>query len=88
MSGPAVIVIDLEVERGHIGALVLERGHSAHQLANEQDAAADRGPVTFVFELPAIEEAGDIVFRKWPGDEGAARLRVLAIRAVSAAASG
>jgi hypothetical protein len=87
MSGPAAIAIELQVERGHIGVLILERGHSVHQLANEQDATAGHDPVTLVFELAAIEEAGDIMFRKWPGDEGAARLRLLAVRAVPLAAA-
>jgi hypothetical protein len=78
MSGPAIVEIRMQCDRGRMGVLVLERGSSVFMVAPEQSAMA--GPLaTLRFEIPAIEEAGDLVLRGWPHPDGAARARIFAI---------
>jgi hypothetical protein len=71
-AGPAIVEVSLECLRGEIGLQVLERGSSVHVVAPEQSLAAWMGRATLRFEVPAFEEAGDLVLRGWPHDDDAA----------------
>jgi GT2 family glycosyltransferase len=82
-SGPAVVEIRLQTDQGEMGALVLERGSSVYAAAQEQSLAVGTDPVTLRFAIPAIEEVGDLVFRGWPHDDGAAKARIFEIGIVS-----
>jgi Glycosyl transferase family 2/Domain of unknown function (DUF6817) len=82
-SGPALLEIRLQVERGEIGALVLERGSSVFTVGPEQSATVGTEPSTLRFEIPAMEEVGYLVFRGWPHDDGAAKARILGISLIS-----
>ena len=60
-KGPATIEVRIQVETGAMGVLLLERGSSSVPIVPEQSAT--RGdPVVLHFEIPAIEEAGNLVF--------------------------
>ncbi len=82
-SGPALLEIRLQVERGEMGALILERGNSVFTVGPEQSMAMGTDPSTLRFEIPAMEEVGHLVFRGWPHDDGAAKARILGISLLS-----
>ena len=82
-SGPALLEIRLQVERGEIGALILERGNSVFTVGPEQSMTVGSDPSTLRFEIPAMEEVGHLVFRGWPHDDGAAKARILGISLLS-----
>jgi hypothetical protein len=80
-KGPGTIEVHLQVETGTMGVLLLERGSSSVPIVPEQNARPGELAV-LLFEIPAIEEAGDLTFRSWPGDprdQGRARARISAI---------
>src|SRR5262249_5013389 len=77
-SGRAIIDVHLQADRGQIGVLILERGSSVLMVSPEQSVVAG-DPATLRFEIPAIEEVGDLVFRGWPHADGAAVARIFAI---------
>jgi hypothetical protein len=90
LTGPAVVEIRLRTDRGQIGVLVLERGSSVFAVAPEQSVMAETdkcvgpGQATLLhFEIAAVEEIGDIVFRGWPHADGAAKARIFAISLVT-----
>jgi hypothetical protein len=56
--------------------LLLERGSSVHAVAAEQSVTAGPEPLSIRFDIAAIEEAGDLVFRGWPDGDGAATARI------------
>jgi hypothetical protein len=69
MAGPARIEIRLQADRGAIGVLVLRRGSWKDAVAREQCAGSWRSKaVTLAFNVPRIENVGDVVFRGWPGE--------------------
>jgi hypothetical protein len=82
-TGAGIVEIRLQTDHGQIGAMVLERGSSVYAVAAEQDLASGAGPATFRFEIPAVEEVGDLIFRGWPHDDGAATARIFEIGIVS-----
>jgi GT2 family glycosyltransferase len=82
-SGPALLEVRLQVERGEMGALILERGNSVFTVGLEQSVAMGTDPSTLRFEIPAMEEVGHLVFRGWPHDDGAAKARILGISFLS-----
>jgi Domain of unknown function (DUF6817) len=84
-TGPAVIEIRLQADQGEIGAMVLERDSSVFALVPEQSVAAGPEPSMLYFDIAAIEEAGQLVFRGWPDDDGAAKARIFEISLVSGA---
>jgi hypothetical protein len=86
-KGPATIEISLLAEHGSMGMVVLERGSTVYQVAPEQSVNATAEPLTVRFEIAAIEEAGDIVFRGWPSEgDGPSRVRVFWVNALLDAA--
>jgi hypothetical protein len=76
--GPARIVMRLQVERGRIGVLVLKAGSSEEMVGKEQSVGSSAEPRTVTLDVPAIEEAGSIVFRGWPNKRGS-EARVLEV---------
>ncbi len=85
--GRATIEISLLAERGSMGIAVLERGSSVHHLAPEQSVNTATEHLTVRFEIAAIEEAGEIIFRAWPSQhEGPARVCVHSVNVLLDAA--
>jgi hypothetical protein len=81
-TGPAEIQIRLHAERGTIGLLLLERGSSAQPLLPEQSVARSAEPVVVRFEIAAIQEAGDLIFRGWPSIDGQAQTLIHSVSVV------
>jgi hypothetical protein len=79
-TGPAIIEIRIQVERGTLGVMLLERGSWNYPVVPEQSVAARAGSLTLRFEVAAIEEAGEIVLRNWPSEDGQAHARVFEIK--------
>jgi glycosyltransferase involved in cell wall biosynthesis len=69
-SGQAAAEIRLQVDRGKLGILVLERGSSVYQVVPEQSVEAQEEIVTVRFEIPSVSEVGNVVFRGWPTKDG------------------
>jgi hypothetical protein len=79
MVGPARIEIRLQADRGAVGVLVLRRGSWKETVAREQCAGSWRSKaVTLAFDVPRIEDVGDMVFRGWPG-EGTGSATIFAV---------
>jgi hypothetical protein len=76
--GPARIVMRLHVERGRFGVIVLKAGSSEEMIGKEQSVGSSTEPRTITLDIPAIEEAGSIVFRGWP-NKGGSEARILEI---------
>jgi hypothetical protein len=69
-NGAAEIQVRIHAERGTLGMMLLERGSSVHQIAPEQSVAPSGDAVVVRFEVAALKEAGDLVFRGWPSADG------------------
>ena len=79
ITGPGRIDIRLQVDRGKIGVLVLTRGSSVDLLVPEQGAGSWRTePVTLRFEIPDMQDVGDVVLRGWPSG-GTTSVRIFEI---------
>jgi hypothetical protein len=81
-TGPAEIQIRLRGERGTIGLLLLERGSSVHPVVPEQSADPSADPVVVRFEIAAIQEVGDLIFRPWPSSVSPAQTLIHSVSVV------
>jgi hypothetical protein len=82
IAGPARVEIRMQVDGGRIGILVLKRGSSEETLTEEKSVKSSPGSVTLKLDIPAMANAGDLVFRGWPSRE-ACRARILAVDVLS-----
>jgi hypothetical protein len=69
-TGGGEIQVRIRAERGTLGMMLLERGSSVHQIAPEQSVAPSGDAVVVRFEVAALDEVGDLIWRGWPSPEG------------------
>lgn len=81
-----IIEICLQVESGTIGILILEYGSVVHQVVREENVNKSEGLIRLHFEIDAINEVGNIVFRGWPSDDGQAHVKIFAINILAGVA--
>jgi hypothetical protein len=78
-TGRAAVEASLIVDHGTIGIAILERSSSVHMIAPELSASRDSEPIKLHFDVPAIEEAGDLIFRSWPTEGETTKVRILSV---------